>query len=236
MHYKSLTIPFEIKEDVENSGEFSGYGAVFKNVDSYRDVIVPGAFKETLEGKGRNKNGVVMLMQHGRNDATPIGVWPELSENSKGLKVKGQLAMKTQRGAEAHELLKMKAINGLSIGWDFMRDSKGNIRKDAVDFDEKKDIRYLKKIDLWEISLVAFPANQRATVTSVKNILKTATTIRELEALLRDEGQTSHEAKATIARLRSLFLQEPGRSNEQDQAEQLLETLKGVSENLKQGE
>jgi hypothetical protein len=127
----------------------------------------------------------------------------------------------------------MKAFKGLSIGWDFMRDKKGNVQKDAMEYDEKKDVRYLKKIDLWEISPVTFPSNQRATVTGVKNIINHANDLRELEALLREEGQTRHQAKCTIAKLRSLFVQEPRRPNEKGQAEQLLDELKKCHENLK---
>ena len=114
----------EIKFDAGDSElmTFTGYGAVFGNMDSYGDVIEPGAFAETLRKAKSSDAWPAMLLQHGGWEAdsqTPIGVWAELQEDEKGLAVKGQLAP-TQRGREAYELLKMQprpAITGLSIGY-----------------------------------------------------------------------------------------------------------------------
>jgi uncharacterized protein len=101
--------PFEIKsEDITDKGRFSGYGSTFGGKpDSYGDIIVQGAFKETLERGGRNGNGIGMLWQHRSEE--PIGVYESIVENSKGLKVEGQLALEVQRGKEAYILMKMKA-------------------------------------------------------------------------------------------------------------------------------
>src|SRR2546426_564387 len=56
-----------------------------------------------------------MLWQHDADE--PIGVWTEMAEDAKGLRVKGQLCLDTARGKEAYALLKMGALNGLSIGF-----------------------------------------------------------------------------------------------------------------------
>lgn len=208
MQTNNIAVPFDLK-DVSEDGMFKGYGAVFGNLDSYRDVIRPGAFQKTLKKGGRNGNGVAMLLQHGRTDNTPIGVWTDLQEDKKGLKVEGRLAMDTQRGKETHSLLKIKALRGLSIGYDFFRDTKGNIKKNSIERDEEKNITYLNELELWEISPVTFPANLRATVTGVKDIgIEHATTARELEAILRDSGYSKSKALAVIAQLRTLFLRD----------------------------
>ncbi len=188
-----LDIPFEVKaEDVEESGIFKGYGSTFGGKpDQHGDVVMPGAFSKSLEAGGHNGTGVAMLWQH-RTDE-PIGNWLELAEDKKGLKVVGQLIREVPIGDKAYHLLKRKALNGMSIGYDAI----------VKEYDDRKKIRYLKEIDLWEISLVTFGANLRARVTVVKQLLQEleqAKNIRELESFLRDSKDFSKsEAQRIIS-------------------------------------
>src|SRR5690606_21906281 len=140
MKLKHLDVPFEVKEVAED-GTFTGYGSVFGVKDAYDEIVVPGAFSESIE-----QRKPALLWQH--RSGEPIGVYEEVREDSVGLHLKGKLALKTARGAEAYELLKMDALSGLSIGFVTREDS----------FDQKTGIRTLKKVDLWEVSLVTFPA------------------------------------------------------------------------------
>lgn len=172
-----------------DSMTFEGYGAVFGNVDAYGDVIAPGAFADTLAAAQKSGIRPAMLAQHGgftSEDMMPIGVWTQLSEDGTGLLVKGQLAP-TPRGQEAYALMKMGAINGLSIGY---------IAKEwAPRSKPEEPRRTLKKIDLFEVSLVTFPANPKARVQDVKSTL----TARDAERALRDAGFSRTEAKAILA-------------------------------------
>ncbi len=197
-HRAALIAPFQVKfAEGAAEGTVGGYGAVFGNVDSYGDVIAKGAFKETLREHKKNGTLPAMLMQHGgwgmsADDMTPIGVWTSMSEDENGLLVEGQLALDTQRGKEAYALLKMQprpALNGLSIGY---------VAK-AWEVGTKPDEprRTLKKIELWEVSLVTFPANPKARIEGVK--AAGIRTIREFEDFLRDEGGFSHAAAKAIA-------------------------------------
>jgi len=144
-----------------------------------------------------------LLYQH-RSDE-PIGVFDEILEDSRGLKVKGRLAMGTQRGREVYELMKMGALDGLSIG--YRVDAKG------MDYDEKGKRRLLKEVDLLEISAVTFPMNPRARVSAVKGADRT---VREWEELLRDAGSLSRsEAKvAASAVAKALSLRDAGEKAE----------------------
>lgn len=190
-----LFAPFEVKfADGAEVGTFSGYGAVFGNVDSYGDVIEKGAFRETLREAKKSKQWPSMLLQHGgwgldADSLMPVGVWTEMEEDDIGLRVEGRLA-DTTRGREAHTLLKMQprpALNGLSIGY---------VAK-AWELGTKPDEprRRLKKIDLFEVSLVTFPANPKARVGDVKSM-----TIRDFEAALRDAlGLSAADAKRIAA-------------------------------------
>jgi uncharacterized protein len=181
---------------------FSGYGAVFGNVDAYGDVIQPGAFADTLAAAQKSGVWPAMLLQHGgygmtSEDMTPIGIWTGLSEDGVGLKVEGKFA-DTARGREAYALLKMQprpAIDGLSIGY---------IPKDWTQRSKPEEPRRtLKRVDLLEVSLVTFPANGKARVSSVKS-LEEISTLRDAEAYLRDAGGFSKsEAVALVARIKA---------------------------------
>jgi len=213
-------MPFEIKEgSVDESGFFEGMASPFGGKpDSYGDVIVEGAYSETLLKGGRNGTGVAMLWQH--NPSQPLGVWTELNEKKKGLHVVGQLAIETQLGHDAHVLMKMKALQGLSIGYDATE----------WEYNKDKDIRYLKKINLWEISPVTFPAQTRATITTVKTIKEATTDPRSFEKALREAG-LSRSAAEYIVSLCKDSLGEPGSDIDGKQVE-LLSSLKQLNADL----
>ena len=178
MSLEHLHVDCEMKaDDTEGAaaGTVVGYGSVFNNVDLGKDVVLPGAFAGTTVRKVR------LLWQH--DPRQPIGVWDALEEDAKGLKLKGRLALGTRLGAEAYELLKMGALDGLSIGF--------SMGPKDFEYDAKTDIRRIKRVKLMEVSLVTFPMNPRATTTRVKS----ATSKRDLEQSLRDAGLSASEAK-----------------------------------------
>lgn len=198
---KKMVVPFEIA-GLSDEGTITGYGSTFGGAaDSYGDIIVRGAFQETIAKGGRNGNGIVMLWNHDAKE--PIGKWHNVAENEKGLKMEGKLVMEVARAREAYALAKEKVVQGLSIGWDFIRDKDGRVEKDAVEIDERKRTRYLKRIELFEVSLVTFPANTRATITGTKGI-ECVNSIRDLEMYLRDEGLSSSAAKTIISKTREV--------------------------------
>ena len=181
-----LDVPFKIKS-ISEDGVFSGYGSVFNVVDSYKEVVAPGAFTESLKARMP-----AMLWQH--RSGEPIGVYTRVIEDNIGLYTEGRLALKTARGAEAYELMKMGALSGESIGYVSRDDS----------YDKVSGIRTLKKLDLWEVSLVTFPANDAARVSTVKGI-ETINSLSDAEAYLRDAGGLSRrESLALVARIKSL--------------------------------
>lgn len=181
---RSYTLSVKAAED----GTIEGYASVFGVKDNWDDIIVPGAFLATLNAHKAAGTMPALLWQH-ENDK-PIGIWQEMVEDARGLRVKGQLALETSRGKEAHALLKMGAINGLSIGF---------ISK-AWSYDNETDVRTLTEVDLWEVSLVTFPANQDARVTSVKSSPDTLETPKDIERLLRDAGFSRSDATALVSR------------------------------------
>lgn len=222
-----LDIPFEVKaEDISEEGRFKGYGSTFGgSPDAYGDIVVSGAFLSSLSRGGRNKSGIPMLWQH--NASQVPGVWTDLAEDKRGLKVEGQLALKTQLGLETYELMKLGGVKGLSIGYDVV----------TYERDEKRKVRLLKEVDLWEISLVTFPANTHARVTSVKAI-EEAKTERELEEALR-EASLSKSAAQYIVKLCRQSLRESvsgdGQVRPPMMLSGILDSLKAANEELTKG-
>lgn len=196
MNNKTLDFAFELKA-IGTDGVFEGYGSVFSVVDSYDEIVAPGAFAESLASHKTAGTMPALLWQH--RSGEPIGVYTSMEEDSIGLKLSGQLALKTQRGAEAYELLKMGAISGLSIGF--------QTREDV--YDRVTGIRTLKRVDLWETSLVTFPANDAARVQGVKGI-EQLEDLKSAEQYLRDAGLSRREAVAFIARIKSLGQSDSG--------------------------
>ena len=176
---------------VSDDGTIEGYGSVFGVRDDYDDVIAAGAFVDSLKAHKAAGTMPAMLWQHDAEE--PIGVWLEMTEDAKGLRVKGRLALETVRGKEAHALLKLGALNGLSIGF---------VSKEWA-YDRDSEVRTLTEIDLWEVSLVTFPANEAARVQGVKTI-ELIDDLKSAEQYLRDVGLSRTEAKAFIARMKNL--------------------------------
>jgi HK97 family phage prohead protease len=143
---------FMMDEMDEEKGTFTGYASIFGVVDSYGDMVLPGAFKKTL----REKKEFPMLWSHDVRE--PIGVIGG-EEDEKGLKVSGQLNRDVQRGREIRSLMSQRAVNGLSIGFVTV--------KEGVDKDSQA--RTLKEINVWEISPCVFQACPDAEVIDVKN-------------------------------------------------------------------
>ena len=188
-----IEVHSEIKADENQDGTFEGYGSVFNNTDLGNDVIKSGAFTKSLAERG-NK-GVKLLYQH-KSDM-PIGVFDEIVEDSHGLRVKGRLALGTTAGRDAYELLKMGALDGLSIGF--------RVNPKEVSYDKRKGQRIIKEVDLMEISLVTFPMNPKATVRQVKG---EEISIREWENGMRDAFNLSRsEAKVAAKDVNQAFTQ-----------------------------
>jgi uncharacterized protein len=145
---------FAPRTTIDADGTVEGYASLFGEIDQARDMVVRGAFADTLST--RNIRRIPMLFQH--DPSEPVGIWLELREDHRGLFARGRLIPEVTRGRELISLLRAGAIDGLSIGF---RTSKARV-------DPKTRIRRLLAVDLWEISIVTFPLLAGARVRAVK--------------------------------------------------------------------
>jgi len=187
MDKQTIGHAFELKA-IEADGTFSGYASVFSVLDWYNDVIMKGAFKNSIEKHKANKTMPRMFWQH--DHLSPIGVWTAMEEDDRGLMVEGRFIMEASQGRDAHALVKGGAINSMSIGYY------------AVDVEYNNDVRLIKEVDLVEISVVSFPANELALIQNVKTAMERGDlpAPKVFERLLRDAGCSTKQAKAFMAK------------------------------------
>lgn len=209
---------------VSDDGLFSGYGSVFGVVDSYNEVVAPGAFLESIaDAKSRGRTFPV-LWQHRTGE--PIGSWDieSLKEDDRGLVGAGSLWLEDAAYARiAYRGMKSRAITGLSIGY-YVRESNR---------DEKTGIRTLTKLDLVEISIVTVPANDEARTDVIKSKLAHGSlpTLPEFEQLLREAGFSKTQSAVIANRGLSHMLrsESEGETAETQTAKALREQLQGFS-------
>jgi len=174
-------------KEVTLDGAFEGYASLFNREDLGRDIVMPGAFRDSLRTRGAT--GVKLLFQHDPNQ--PIGVWQSIYEDARGLFAKGRIMTEIAKGREVLSMMRAGAIDGLSIGFRAINGMR----------DRRSGVRRLRAVDLWEISIVTFPMLPDARVSSVKAdpFAGKAPSQREFERwLTRDAGFTRSEARAVM--------------------------------------
>lgn len=178
MDTKRIQRPAEFKA-IGETGSFTGYAAIFGNIDQGGDIIERDAFKEF----STNRDGMVkVLFQH--RSAEIIGL-AAVRQDDKGLAFQGQLILDVPRAREAYALMKNAALDGMSIGYDVLAGGAEIM---------KSGIRKLTHLKLWEISPVTWGMNPLAGIDGVKSADEFES-IRDYEEFLRDAGCSRAEAK-----------------------------------------
>jgi len=164
-----------------NFGIIKGYALTYGNIDRGQDVIMPGAFTDSLKRHKKNKRPIRMGYQH----RDLIGGYPIklAQDDDKGLFLTGEINLDVPEGAAAYALAKQGVLSDLSIGFSIIED----------EIDEKKCIRKINKGELWEASIVSEPMNPKATITDVKDF-KGATSFKDLP--LADRGMAWSKSEA----------------------------------------
>lgn len=209
-----LVIPFsECKVHEQKAGQplrFTGYASTFGNIDKGGDIMIAGAFTETLATR---EHDVRMLWNHD-SYSVPIGKWTLLEEDEHGLKVEGELTPGIRQAEDVAAAMRHGTIDRLSIGYITLDDEM-----------PEEGTRWLKKVSLLEISPVNFPMNVQAAIASIKSHVEDMETLKDAERLLRDAaGFSGSAATAYVSRLkriaRSEFEAEAKQENEAINARQ----------------
>lgn len=142
-------------EEEAAGSTISGYAATFGKVADlwwFDEVIAPGAFAESARD-----DDVVFVFNHdvdallGRTVAGTL----RLSEDEKGLRYELDLP-DTQLGRDVRELVRRGDLNSMSFSFDTL--------EEEVDHDRDKPLRTLKRVRLWDVSIVTYPAYDGTSV------------------------------------------------------------------------
>lgn len=170
MRYKNMPL-VTTKAGPENGladGQFEAYASVFGNVDSYGDVVVQGAFAESLKSWGGS--GLALPVLWGHNFADPdynIGHVVEAVEDEHGLKVRAELDLESPKAAQVYRLLKAGRVSQMSFAFDVL--------DAAMAERDGEDVYELRELKLYEVSVVPIGANQETEVLAVKGMAEQMT-------------------------------------------------------------
>lgn len=207
---------FAIKEATdEGNGGFTGYAATFdREPDSYGDVIARGAFADALKAWKESGRPVPLLYDHNFGDPDYNIGTAELVEDEKGLLARAVFdgSPKAQR---VRELVKEGRLGKMSFAFD--------IRDEApVELEDGTKANELRKLDLYEVSVVLVPANSHAEIVEAKHRAKYGATIskatgRELYEVLDAIDGIRDDADEAARRIRDLLqdVEEPPRDPDQ---------------------
>lgn len=145
---------FELKATTTDAdsttGRFEGLLSPYGAVDLQGDRVMPGAFTRTIAARGGE---VPLLWQHSTDE--PIGLL-RLRDTDGGLMVDGEVDLEIPEGKRAFSAVRRRYCKGLSIGYSTIADRMVN------------GVRELIEVELFEGSIVTFPAAPSAQITSVK--------------------------------------------------------------------
>lgn len=165
-----FSAPFQFKLAAGTAGEtgqVEGYGSIFGNTDSHNDIILPGAFQQSLSERKAQGRTLPMHVMHGfyGGDGLPVGVWNNVQEDSKGLHMQGKISgINTDAGRLLYERVKDGALGGLSIGYSVPEGGSEKVSS------PQGPVRHIKQVNLHEVSLVDDPSNPLSRVSELKRM------------------------------------------------------------------
>lgn len=145
-----------------DAAEFEAYASVFGNRDCYGDVVQKGAFAASL--KAWSEKGAPIPLLWGHNMADPdynIGMVKSAVEDDHGLRVVCQLDTDSPKGAQVHRLLKQGRVREMSFAFATTSSEYGEL--------DGEPVRFLKEVDLFEVSVVPLGANPETEILAVKS-------------------------------------------------------------------
>lgn len=153
---KQLDIELKIQQ-LSDVGTFSGRLSVYDVIDQGGDVVMPGAFKKTLN----DNRSTIPLLAHHDTRSFAIGV-AKLRDTPSALEIsEARLNLDNPQAQVAYSSLKFARENGLKVGL--------SIGYQVVKDEVKNGVRYLRELKLFEASLTQFPMNQECWVDGIKH-------------------------------------------------------------------
>jgi len=188
---------FSVKSAAEDTGTISGYFSTYdRKVDSYGDIVAPGAFTETIKAREDSGHPFPLCWNHDLDQI--IGKVDSIEDTEKGPLMTASF-FDTPLAQEKREIVKSGVVYQFSFAYDVLEAG-------PVELEDGTKANELRKLDLFEVSIVPIPANQNAVLTDVKagrrNSAKDADAIREaitlLQGVLGELEDTNDEGKDDV--------------------------------------
>lgn len=157
-------------DDGLKEGQFEAYASVFGNKDSYGDVVVPGAFADSLAQWKDGGSYIPLLFGHNMSDPDfNLGHVEDAKEDDHGLLTLNQLDLENPKSQQTYRLIKGRRINQMSFAYDVLEGGWATRQKAGSDSDtETEEYFELRKLKLYEVSVVPIGANQETEITAFK--------------------------------------------------------------------
>lgn len=190
--YKNQSL--EVKDVDAKQGIVSGYFSAFGMVDSDGDIMMPGAFKRSIQDWGPDAKGRIKhLLNH--DPSKPLGRIMELKEDNYGLFYRSQVG-KHQLGQDFVKMVESGLISEHSIGFRTLREQKNDSANE------------IHEVMLFEgSSLTAWGANEHTPmlgIKSIKNIDEIKEQIRNFEKFIRNSDVTDETIELCLIKVRQL--------------------------------
>ena len=213
----------EFAAQMSADGVVEGYAATFdREPDSYGDVIAKGAFARTLdEWRAKEGEGLSIPLLYGHTTDDPrhnIGKVTEAHEDEKGLHIRAEFDADNDLAQYARKLAQQGRLYQFSFAYSIK--SAG-----MVTLDGDIDAYELRDLDLYEVSLVQIPANQRAVVTSIKSEPQTIELHPRIEGLTDEQRAEFTKAIAEATHNGLEIGLKAGRRNSKADADELRRVL-----------
>ena len=180
MEHKYKEFPMQKSEG--DAGTISGYFSTYDRIpDSYGDVIAKGAFTETIQKRKESGHPFPLCWNHDMNLIIGSVDPDNIKDTEKGPLMTASF-FNTPLAQEKREIVKSGVVYQFSFAYD-------TLEAGPVELENGVKANELRKLDLFEVSIVPIPANQNAVMTDVKagkrNSKKDADAIREAITLLQ---------------------------------------------------
>ena len=199
---------FPMQKSADDAGTISGYFSTYDRIpDSYGDVIAKGAFTETIEKRKESGHPFPLCWNHDLDQIIGSVNPDDIQDTDKGPLMTASF-FNTQLAQEKREIVKSGVVYQFSFAYDILEAG-------PVELENGVKANELKKLDLFEVSIVPIPANQNAVMTEVKagrrNSKADEDKIRQAISLLQsvldtedsDDGEDEPEANGAPEELKA---------------------------------
>lgn len=187
LQIKSAPLRVKATDETEGEGIVRGVASVFGNIDSYGDVMIKGAFAETLAEYKDAGDSVPFMWSHESSDPFAyVGELTDTKETDEGLEFEAKFDMDNPTAAQVYRLLKGRRLREFSFGF-IPRETEQTER-------DGEPVREVKSVELLEVSVVHVGANRATRVVEVRS---------HPEGKADDEGEAPEDTAAIIAAIRS---------------------------------